>query len=396
MFEVDLEPSEEELTTGKLNDYPPAPEKIKINQEWLSNYQKKLIEGTPTTNVEKLVPHMMKREKYVVHEQTLYRYIQLGFKVTKVRRISSYTQVAWMKSYIEGNIARRARAKNKIEKDFYKLMCNSVFGKTMENIRNRRDIRIVETKTEKGQKRASKLFNKSNFANLKIFNENLCGIEMYKRKLYMNKPIYVGMSILDLSKEYMYWFYYDVYKKMYPNPLGKPKSCQLLYTDTDSFIMNVYTEDVYYDMLPSSLEKHNIPNIYDTSDYPQEHFLYSSENKKVLGKMKDEMNGRPIEEYVGIRSKMYSVLVGNHSFKKAKGIKKCVIQRDLTHEMFKSCIFDSKQFTNKQKQITSQNHNLYTTEADKVSLNPFDNKRYICDDKISTLPFMESHEGNNT
>ena len=144
----------------------------------------------------------------------------------------------------------------------------------------------------------------------KKFNENLVAVHMYKDTLKLNRPIYVGMSILDLSKHLMYDFYYNQLKEQY-------SCCNLLYTDTDSFILHVETDDVYKDIKDNQSQ-------YDTSNYNNKHFLFSNENKKVLGKFKDELGGVPISEYVGLRPKMCSVIMKEEEIRKAKGIKKKV------------------------------------------------------------------------
>ena len=147
----------------------------------------------------------------------------------------------------------------------------------------------------------------------------------------LNKLVYVGMTILDNSKILMYDFYYNKLKRQYG------ENCELIYTDTDSLLLNIQTDDVYKDM-----EKNK--DLYDTSDYPEDHFLHSKKNKKVLGKMKDEINGKPISECVCLRSKMYSIKIEEANIKKAKGVKKRVIKKELKHEMYKEALENKKTF----------------------------------------------------
>jgi len=212
-----------------------------------------------------------------------------------------------MEPYIRMNTEFRKKAKNNFEKDFYKLMNNSVFGKTMENLRNRVDIKIVRS-NETNKRR--KLVASPLYARHVIFTNDLVGIDMRKSKLLLNKPVYVGMTILDNSKILMYDFFYNELKKQYG---GK---CELLYTDTDSLLLEIETEDFYKDMEEKKDQ-------YDTSDYLKEHPLHSNTNKKVLGKMKDECAGTPIAEVVCLRPKMYSILRADEkNIKKAKGVKR--------------------------------------------------------------------------
>jgi len=138
---------------------------------------------------------------------------------------------------------------------------------------------------------------------------------MHKRKLLLDKPVYTGMTILDNSKILMYDFFFNELKKK------NGENCELLYTDTDSLLVEIETDDVYKD-----IEKNK--ELYDTSDYPEDHELYSNINKKVLGKMKDECNGTPIVECVCLRSKMYSILKADEkNIQKAKGVKKSVVNK---------------------------------------------------------------------
>ena len=233
-----------------------------------------------------------------------------------------------MEPYIPMNTEFSKKAKSDFEKNFYKLMNNSVFGRTMENLRNRVVIRIVRSnETEKIRKLiASPLYSRH-----VLFSNDMAGIDMRKNKLLLNKPVYTGMTILDNSEILMYDFFYNELKKQYGS------KCELLYMDTDSLLILIETEDVYEDM------KNNM-DLYDTSDYPKEHPLHSNKNKKVLGKMKDEWAGTPIAEYVGLRPKMYSILKADEkNIKKAKGVKKNVVKKQIMHEQYKETLFGAKQ-----------------------------------------------------
>ncbi|KAL9959333.1 hypothetical protein ACROYT_G032647 [Oculina patagonica] len=293
ILEVDLDyPAE---LHEEHNSYPLAPEKKIIDETLYSPYQKRLkekLDHKPPSE-KKLVLTLQDKKNYVVHYKNLKLYIEKGMKLKKVHRVLEFNQECWMEPYIRMNTEFRKNAKNDFEKNFYKLMNNSVFGKTMENLRNRVDIKIVRSdETNKIRKLiASPLYSRHCF-----FSNKMAGIDMHKSRLILNKPVYTGMTILDNSKILMYRFFYDHMKEEYG-----PR-CELIYTDTDSLLLEIETEDVYKDM-----EK-NIA-FYDTSDYPKEHPLYSTDNKKVLGKMKDECAGTPIAERLieedGIRTKGY-------------------------------------------------------------------------------------------
>ena len=353
------------------NDYPLAPEKLEVQKEWLSKYQQDLNPTKSSLKVKKLVPNLMPKQKYVVHYRNLQLYISLGMKITKLHRTLEFNQEPWMAPYIMMNTELRKQANSDFEKDFFKLMNNSVFGKTMENLRKRINVHLVKGVNEIDK--LKKLVAKPSFNAFKMFNENLVAVHMHKDTLKLNRPIYVGMSILDLSKHLMYDFYYNQLKQQY-------SCCNLLYTDTDSFILHVETDDVYKDIKDNQSQ-------YDTSNYNNKHFLFSNENKKVLGKFKDELGGVPISEYVGLRPKMYSVITKEEEIRKAKGIKKNVVKNQITHENYLDCLFEGKTFKHQMNMLRSYNHQIYGINVNKTSLSPLDTKRWIFDDGINTLAF---------
>ena len=205
ILEVDLEYPEN--LHDLHNDYPFCPERVECKN-----------------GVEKLIPNLRDKKKYVIHYKNLIQCLRAGMKLKKIHRGIKFVESEWMKPYIDKNTNLRAKAKNNFEKDFFKLMNNSVFGKTMENIRNRVDVKLVNTK-----EKLRKLVAKPNLkCPPKIFSENLVSVHMRKTSLTMNKPIYLGMCILDLSKIIMYDFHYNYIKSKYAD------KAKLLFTDTDS------------------------------------------------------------------------------------------------------------------------------------------------------------------
>ena len=312
ILEVDLEYPEH--LHKSHNDYPLAPEKLAVKEEWLSGYQTKLLDNKSMLNVTKLVPNLMDKKKYVVHYKNLQLYLSLGMRLKNIHRVLEFDEKPWMEPYIRLNTELRKQAKSTFEKDFYKLMNNSVFGKTMENLRKRVDIKLVKTDGSENEK-LRKLIAKPVFNRRIKFSDDLSAIHVNKTSLRLNKPIYVGFSVLDLSKHLMYDWYYNNLKKKYS------ENCTLLYTDTDSLLVDIKTNDVYKDMGGTN-------NEYDFSDYPKDHPLHNEENKKAIGKFKDECAGTPIAEYIGLRPKLYSVLrTDEQLIKKAKGVKKYVIKK---------------------------------------------------------------------
>ena len=372
ILEVDLEYPQE--LHDKHNSYPLAPEASQVPQEWFSPYQRGIAEelelGKDTTK--KLLLTLKDKKRYVLHYRNLQQYLHLGMKLTGVHRCLSFNQEPWMKSYIDMNTELRKKATSDFEKNFFKLMNNSVFGKTMENLRNRTDIKLV--RQGDGDK-IRKLTSNPLYSHYAIFSNSLAGIKMHKDSITLNRPVYTGMCVLDLSKTLLYDFYYNRLHEIYGD------RCQVIYTDTDSLLLEIKTEDVYKDM------SYNMCH-YDTSDFPKDHFLHSQANKKVLGKMKDECAGKPISEVVCLRSKMYSILLDDEkNIKKAKGTKKTVTSKVLKHENYKEALFNRKAFKHGMDMLRSENHQIYGVHLNKVTLSPFDSKRWIKDDGVHTLAY---------
>ena len=352
ILEVDLEYPEK--LHDLHNDYPFCPERVECNNK-----------------VEKLIPNLRDKTKYVIHYKNLMQCLKAGMKLKKIHRGIKFIESEWLKPYIDMNTNLRTQAKNNFEKDFYKLMNNSVFGKTMENIRNRVSVKLVNT-----EEKLKKLVAKPNFRSRKIFSENLVSVHMKQTSLTMNKPVYLGMCILDLSKTVMFDFHYNYIKPKYTN------KAKLLFTDTDSLLYEIETEDFYKDI------SGDVKNRFDTSDYPQNHpsGIPTGINKKVLGMMKDEAAGKNIKEFVGLRAKLYSFIMDDGAeSKKCKGVKKQVVESSIKHEDYKTCLTTGKEQLRKQNILRSYDHEVYTEEVNKVALSAMDDKRYILNDGIHTL-----------
>ena len=191
------------------------------------------------------------------------------------------------------NTDLRKKANNDFEKDFFKLMNNSVFGKTMENVRNHRDIKIVTTDRQR-----KKFASEPNYHTTKYISEALLIMEMKKVEVKMNKLIYLGQAILDISKTYMYEFWYDYLKPKYGY------NVRLCYTDTDSSVIHIKTED-FYKGIANDVDKWFDTHKYDKDDNRP---LPIGKNKKVIGKLKDELDGKIIIKFVALRAKTYAYL----------------------------------------------------------------------------------------
>ena len=255
-----------------------------------------MCERMKINGVEKLVPNLYYKRKYVIHVRALQQALDHGLVLEKIHRAIEFDQSAWMKEYIDFNTKLRTAAANDFEEDFYKLMNNSVFGKTMENIRKHRSIKLIAS-----QEAYLKVVMKPNFKFGVRFDENLMGCEMGKTKVVMNKPVYLGQAILDLSKIVMYEFHYDYMKKYDDDKLT------LCYMDTDPLIYDIETEDFYKDIAD------DVENRFDTSGCRNNGSrpLSVGKNKKVIGLMKDELGGEIMSEFVALRPKMYSYKIGS-------------------------------------------------------------------------------------
>ena len=326
ILEVDLEYPKE--LHDLHNSYPLAPEQIKVQKNMLSNCCKQIAEKyhISTGLATKLIPTLNKKERYVLHYRNLQLYIDLGLKVSKIHRVLEFNQSPWLKKYIDFYTHKRKYAKNAFEKDFFKLLNNAVFGKTMENLRKRVDVKLVTN-----EKQLNNLTSKPTYVSSKIFNENLVAVHKIKEQLTLNRPAYIGMCILDLSKTLMYDFHYNYIKTRYGS------KAQLLFTDTDSLCYEIETDGIYEDLWQ---DKH----IFDNSDYPKDSQFFDTSNKKVIGKFKDEAASIPITEFVDLRSKMYSYIKENKNGNKtAKGIKKNIINNELKHINYKDTLLKNKQ-----------------------------------------------------
>ena len=250
------------------------------------------------------------------------------------------------------NTKLRKEAKNDFEKDFFKLKNNCVFGKTIENVRNHRNIRIVTT-----NKQRNKPASESNYHTTKCILKNLLIMEMKKTEVKMNKPIYLGQEILDISKTLMYDFWYGYIKPKYGD---KAKLC---YMDTDSFIIHIKTEDFYKDI------SNDVENRFDTSNYDEKdkRALPIGVNKKAIGFFKDELGGKITKEIVAFMAKAYAYLMDDDSeHKKAKGTKKCVIKRELTFKNYKDSLCGDEIILKSQQRFRSDRHRVFTEEVNKI------------------------------
>ena len=221
-------------------------------------------------------------------------------------------------------------------------MINSVYGKTMENLRKRINVRLVNN--EKG---FLKYTSRPIYVTHNVFNKNCAAIHGIKPVLMLNKPIYVGFTILDLSKWKMYDFHYNFVKKNF--------NAELLFTDTDSLTYEIKSENVYEDFFKWK-------DLFDFSNYSKDSKFFDDANKKVIGKMKDEFGGVIINEFVGLKSKMYSIKkIDGKESNAAKGVNIATKFKE-----FKDALFNKKIIRHKMKRIQAKKHKIGIYEIDKI------------------------------
>ena len=328
--------------------------------------------------VEKLITRFGDREKYVVHIVALKQALNHGLKSKKVHRVIEFRQEACIKSYIDMNTDLRKNAKNEFEKDFFKCMINSIFGKSVENIRNHSDIKLVTTNEQR-----KRYVSRPNYHTSKQFSEELMAIEMSKTSIFMDKPVYLGQAILDISKILMYEFYYDYLKVKYKD---KVKLC---YMDRDSFVLHIKTEDFYEDIA------NDVNEWFDTSGYNKECKLPRSfpigVNKKVIGKFKSEISNEIMIKFCTPNAKTYAYLLdSDKEIKKAKGTKKCVIDRILTFKRHANAVLNDETTMTSQLRFKSECHDVCTEKLNKIAINPKYSKRLQTYDRITTYPYGTS------
>ena len=364
ILEVDLEYPKE--LHSLHNDYPLAPEVMNVKANMLSEKQVeiyKLINGSKEPKDEKtkkLILNLNDKNRYVVHIRTLQFYLRHGLKLKKIHRAIKFEQKEILKPYIEFNTEKRKNARNDFEKDIFKLLNNAVFGKTMEDKRKHLDFEIVSD-----ERRFMKCVNNPSFKHSHIINENLVGEEKQKPKLKLDKPIFIGMSILDLSKQHMYKFYYDVMKPKYGDNI------RMVYTDTDSFVFHTRTDDIYQDL-------QEINDEMDFSGYDKNHKCYDATNKKVLGKFTDECEGKIMTGFIGLRPKCYAFKIhgDDKEYKKCKGTAKNTVKRKIKYDDYNKVLETNEVIHRSFNSIRSKNHKIFSINTTKVSLNSYENKRY--------------------
>ena len=370
ILEVDLEYPE--CLHDLHNDYPVAPEKMSIPPDdwspWMTKTASNL--GIPSKKgPEKLILSVRDKHRYILHFRNLKLYLQLGLRLGKIHKVLAFDQKPWMDSFIQFNTEKRKQAKTSFEQDFWKLLCNSAYGKLLEDVRKRVDIRLVTD-----NKKFVTLTSKPNFHTFQIINKRLVAMQLMKTQILLNKPIYAGFAVLELSKVQMYSFHYKFIKSLYG------ENAVLLFTDTDSLCYIIYSKNIYNDI------RNNL-RYFDTSNYAKQSLLYSEQNKKKIGTFKDEYGGISPSAFVGLRSKMYALKTEEGcNTKKAKGLKKQITD-NISFEDYVETLEASHLKKHNFCAIRSIKHTIYSTKERKTGLSPWDDKRFVLADGIKTLAF---------
>ena len=288
--------------------------------------------------------------------------MKLGIKITTVHKMLTFEEKQFLKHYIDLNTNLRKHSKNDLEKDLFKLMNNAIFGKSMENVLNRSSIKLINNDPEK----LLKMIRQPNFQNAYQISNKLFLVESKPIKTIFNKPIYLGACILETSKLHMYQFWYDHLKNKYNNKV------ELLYTDTDSFIIYVETDNIYKDMLENKI-------LYDFRNYPINHPNYDITNKKVLGKFKDELNSLIITEFIGLKPKMYSFDYIDNIIK----INKCnKCEYDEINENDRRIVLKYDEYNN-----IVVNNNIHKGIKKSISLRHDEYKRFLYKEELAYKEF---------
>ena len=321
------------------NDYPLCPEKIKVSSDRLSKYCKDIVDwyDIKVGGVKKLIPNLGDKIKYVVHCKNLQYYLSLEMKFVKIHRVLSFKQSNWLKSYADSNTEKRQKSLGEFNENLYKLLINCIYGNSIGNQRNRINVKLVSDK-----KVYQRCVNKPSFISQKIFDNHFVAVHCSKTVLTLNKHVYVGFCILELSKLLMYHFHHDYLLKAF-------NDVKLLFTDIDSLVYEIKNGNVYDQCFKDKY-------LFDFSGYPKDSIYYDDSNKRVLRKMKDEFNGVRVKEFVGLKSKMYSLIASyDKEVNRAKGV-----NLKLRDDEYLDVLFNKEVIRHKMKRIHSNLHSVGT------------------------------------
>ena len=377
ILEVDLEYPEN--LHVKHSDFPLAPIKKKIKYDELSPYNQNIQRSSDMknlfSNAEKLVQTLEDKKNYVIHFELLKLYLKLGLKLTKTHRVVRFEQRAFMRSFIEFNIERRKAANSEFESNNLKMANNALYGKTIENMFKRRKVRLVNS-----SEKLLKLANKPTFQRVELLDPKIAAVELKNHTVKLDKPIFIGFTVLELAKKVMYQFLYLFLPKIF----GTWYTVHPLYSDTDSFLLKIVAKDESAPT-PNDIYRAN-SKYFDFSNFPTTHPLHHTKNAKNKGYFKFEYGSQELTEFVGLKSKQYSILCSCDTIHRAKGVPKAAANK-LVHADYLHTLRKNQPKTVHFSAIRSFKHKLHTVDTEKIALSTFDDKRYILDDGITSLAY---------
>ena len=377
ILEVDLE-YPDHLHEQHTN-FPLAPENVEVTFDDLSDFSKQsymtLQNGIQYKDV-KLVSTMYDRKRYVLHFKNLKLYLQLGMKLTKIRRVLQFRQKRFIAPFIEKCTEMRSNAKTKFEQDQFKKVANCVYGKTIQNVRNYSRVKLHTTIDT-----LLRATSNSTYKNFTILGDGLVQTNHKIPKIFHDKPIYAGFAILELSKHFMFNFYYNVLTK------NAKFNIDLGMSDTDSFLFKVSDGKKF---------RHHIRKFMDYSNFPTTNKFYSSANKSKLGFFKDELAGKyKCLEFIGLKSKCYAMKLKTTNDdddsevdkKVCKGLGRVAIKNSLKFDHYKSSLLQGLYHRFDFHSIISKKHKIATMRLKKRAITHFDSKRWIFPCGIHSAPY---------
>lgn len=381
-LEIDIDYPEELHT--KHSDLPLLPEQVKVAPAQWSGYMHRLAaheDNFPNSPSVKLIPHLGSRRHYVLHYEVLKQCLRLGLILRKIHRVLAFDQSRWLEPYIIFNAEQRRQANSQFAKEQWKLMTNSIFGKTCENIGKRVDIKLVNNRNA-----LMKLARKPNFKDVQIYDQHLAGCEMKPLSVYLNKPAAIGLAILEISKTKLYQMHYEFMQPIFKHHLA------LNYYDTDSLIYTITEHEDFRKLMTKFIDQFDFSNFHTSSPY------YSLHNKAIPGKWKNEIPNDDILEFVALKAKEYCIRLEKEADeKRMKGVPKSVVKHIQFVNYFRA-LFDP----NRDKipyqfyAIRAKKHELFTTKEKKAAISPWDDKRWICDDGYHTLAYNHYNNACDT
>lgn len=354
----------------KHRNFPLCPEKMDVTPDMLSDYQNRCHEtlGTKPKTSNKLIASFRKREKYVIHYENLKLYRRLGMKLVKVHRILSFSQDPFLKKFIDFCTKMRQNATSTLEKNFFKLISNSCYGKTIENPTKYMSVEFVTSK-----EKLKKCMTDPYYHSFKIMSKSLVLVFLKNKKVKIRQPCAVGFTILELSKHFMYESFYDEIQ-----PAFGEQDCVVCFSDTDSLFLSV----------PFCKDPHQkIRHILDSSNFDKNHPLYDSSRKSALGYFKSETGNQKIEKFVGLRSKVYAFKTADKLHKKCKGIAKSY-RKQIPLSAYERCLETISSHVQNQYTLSAKSHKVSLMRSQKLAFSSFDDKTYLLPCGIHSLPYF--------